>query len=232
MSTGEWVSKIVSLENGEISILGRIADASNATLLGEIDGKKIVYKPVAGERPLWDFPDGNLAHREFAAYLVSEFLEFKVVPLTILRDGPYGLGMVQEWIDSDEEIDIVELAQSANEEIRKIALFDILINNGDRKFGHFLPATPDAVFAIDHGVTFNVENKLRTVLWQWIGEPFTEFELKAIDRFISLFPSEQMRQLLTDMEIEAALARAKSLSLGGVFPEPSEDWPAIPWPPF
>ena len=222
----------MSISTGDISILGRIADASNATLLGEISGKKVVYKPVAGERPLWDFPDGNLAQREFAAYLVSELLEFGIVPPTYLRDGPYGLGMVQEWIEADEEIDIVELSQSNNVCVRKIALFDILINNGDRKFGHLLATSQSMIYGIDHGVTFNSENKLRTVLWQWVGEDFTTEELGHIKHFLDNFPTPEIRELLTQEEIEATITRAKTLHETGTFPEPSKVWPAVPWPPF
>ncbi len=223
---------MIPLQDGEISIVGRITDASNATLLGEINGARIVYKPVAGERPLWDFPDGNLAQREYAAFLISQMLDFNIVPQTVLRDGPYGLGMVQEWCEPSEEIDVVELSQSDSPVIRKMALFDILINNGDRKFGHILPITLNQVRGCDHGVTFNVENRLRTVLWQWAGERFTKDETLVIAKFIDTIQESSFEALLAPHEIAASVIRANEFLQSGVFPQPSDEWPAIPWPPF
>ena len=220
------------LLDGEISILGRITDASNATLLGEIEGMRVVYKPVAGERPLWDFPDGNLAQREYASFLVSEKLGFHIVPRTVLREGPYGIGMVQEWCEPNAEIDVVEFSQSDSPVMRKMALFDILINNGDRKFGHILPVDRTDVRGCDHGVTFNEENRLRTVLWQWAGEKFTDLEMSLIQQFASEIRSEEFANLLAEHEIVAAIARAEELLQYGIFPQPSDEWPAIPWPPF
>jgi hypothetical protein len=224
--------ELASLQNGELEIIGRITDASNATLLAQIAEHRVVYKPIAGERPLWDFPDGNLAQREFSAFLVSDFLGFDVVPNTVLRDGPYGIGMVQEWIDPNETIDVVQFAQTQSKKIRQMALFDALINNGDRKFGHILPVSEDIVYGCDHGVTFNRENKLRTVLWQWAGREFDANEIAAIELFIQKFDSKQFSDLLTSEEIDATLKRAEDLLIGQLFPEPSPDWPAIPWPPF
>ena len=223
---------LLSLQTGELGIIGRITDASNATLLAQIEEHRVVYKPIAGERPLWDFPDGNLAQREFASFLVSDFLGFDVVPNTVLRDGPYGIGMVQEWIDPNETIDVVQFAQTQSKKIRQMALFDVLINNGDRKFGHILPVSEDIVYGCDHGVTFNRENKLRTVLWQWAGREFDANEIAVIELFIEKFDSKQFSDLLTSEEIEATLKRAEDLLTGQLFPEPSPDWPAIPWPPF
>jgi hypothetical protein len=167
---------MMDLLRGDLEIVGRITDASNATLLCEIDGQRVVYKPIAGERPLWDFPTGNLASREYASFLVSESLGLDIVPPTVLREGPYGLGMVQLWCEPDENIDVVSISQSDSELIRRICLFDVLVNNGDRKFGHILPISHSEIRGCDHGVTFNVENKLRTVLWQWAGLPFTPEE--------------------------------------------------------
>ena len=223
---------LLSLQTGELGIIGRITDASNATLLAQIAEHRVVYKPIAGERPLWDFPDGNLAQREFASFLVSDFLGFDVVPNTVLLDGPYGIGMVQEWIDPNETIDVVQFAQTQSKKIRQMALFDALINNGDRKFGHILPVSEDIVYGCDHGVTFNRENKLRTVLWQWAGREFDANEIAVIELFIEKFDSKQFSDLLTSEEIEATLKRAEDLLTGQLFPEPSPDWPAIPWPPF
>lgn len=226
------VSDSTWLTSGEITVIGRIADASNATLLAEIANSKVVYKPVAGERPLWDFPDGNLASREYAAYHVSEMLGLGVVPRTVFRDGPYGSGIVQEWIEEDPEIDIVELAQTDSDSIRKIAFYDLLINNGDRKFGHLLAVSPDHIYAIDHGVTFNSENKLRTVLWQWAGKEFSEIERNLLKKFLEIFESSDVNGLITDREIEATISRVSNLQDADTFPYPSPDWPAVPWPPF
>ena len=158
------------LENSELEVIGRLVDASNASLLCQLsDGSKAIYKPIAGERPLWDFPDGNLASREVAAYYISEVGKFNLVPKTILREGPFGLGAVQQWIEIAEELDVVEFAQGKNPELRKMALFDVLVNNSDRKFGHILPSSSETIYGCDHGVTFHIENKLRTVIWQFAG---------------------------------------------------------------
>ena len=158
------------LTQGEIQISGRLVDASNATLFGTSNLNEsaisIIYKPIAGERPLWDFPDGNLAQREVAAYLISEIGDFGVVPPTVLRDGPFGTGMVQQWIDIDESIDLAEFYRTDNDQLRMIALFDAVVNNTDRKIGHLLPVNESKVLGCDHGVTFHEDDKLRTVLWQ------------------------------------------------------------------
>ncbi len=222
----------MNLLDGELKIVGRITDASNATLLAEIEGARVVYKPIAGERPLWDFPDGNLANREYASFMVSAELSFNIVPETVLRDGPYGMGMVQEWIEPDEKIDIVEISQSDSPAIRNMALFDLVINNGDRKFGHILPVSETKIFGCDHGVSFNRENKLRTVLWQWAGERFTDTEFEILRKSITLLTSDLFAALLTTIEIEACVERIQGHLDTGAFPYPSDDWPAIPWPPF
>ena len=173
--------------------------ASNATFVGEIDGVRVVYKPVAGERPLWDFPHGTLAGREVASYAVSEALGWNVVPPTVLGDGPHGPGMVQLWRDEDEDqspVDIVgegdlpegfrhvfdgldahdqpvSLVHEDSAALRRMALFDVVVNNADRKGGHVLPMADGHRFGVDHGLTFHVEHKLRTVLWGWAGEPLS-----------------------------------------------------------
>jgi uncharacterized repeat protein (TIGR03843 family) len=221
-----------SILTSDLRILGRITDASNATLLAEINGTKYVYKPIAGERPLWDFPTGNLAYREYGAYLVSEALGLNLVPTTILRDGVYGEGMVQEWCEPNPDIDVIEIAQSENPEIRKMTIFDVIINNGDRKFGHILPKTEKKILGCDHGVTFNVENKLRTVLWQWRGTSYTENELSIFKEAIEFSRSGSLEQYITEAEIEAMIHRCQLQIDIGFFPQPSEEWPAIPWPPF
>lgn len=168
------------IESGEISVEGRLVDASNATLFVTISNDagemKAIYKPIAGERPLWDFPDGNLASRERAAYLISRALGINCVPLTILRDGPFGVGSVQEWVDIDESIDLELYFREDRPELREVALFDAIINNTDRKIGHLLPTAAGVLYVCDHGVTFHVDDKLRTVLWQWAGASLTSDE--------------------------------------------------------
>lgn len=220
---------------GELSVEGRFVDASNATLfaksvLEEIE-VSVIYKPIAGERPLWDFPDGNLAGREVSAYLLSEELGLHLVPYTILREGPFGPGMVQEWIEIDEELEIVEIAQSTHPAIRAMALFDAIINNTDRKYGHILPKSNEEIFGCDHGVTFHEDPKLRTVLWQFTNEKFTQAERKIIENAIEVSKA-LLSEHLTDPEIEALIERSRQLLERGAFPEPSQDWPAVPWPPF
>lgn len=229
---------VVHLEQGTLEVTGRLVDASNATLYAKCSlaekSMPVIYKPVAGERPLWDFPDGNLAQREYAAYLISELGEFHVVPPTVLRDGPFGLGMVQQWIDLDESIDLAEFYRTDNSELRKMALFDAVVNNTDRKIGHLLPVSLDKVFGCDHGVTFHEEDKLRTVLWQWADQEFSSKELGQLvllEKSI-LESSDQFHRLITENEFQALLARVNRLLVEGTFPTPSEDWPAVPWPPF
>jgi uncharacterized repeat protein (TIGR03843 family) len=224
------------LTTGEISVLGRLVDASNATLLGEIENVdgviKVIYKPIAGERPLWDFPEGDLALREVAAYLVSEALSFGIVPETVLREGPFGLGSVQRWIDTDEEIDIVTIAQSENPQILKMALLDVLINNTDRKFGHILPVSEDEIYGCDHGLTFHTEDKLRTVLWQFAGSPVPDHLLINLQTFSSNIESFDLNTYLSDEDLAALAERTIKLLADPVFPFPSEEWPSVPWPPF
>ncbi len=223
------------IDVGELSVEGRFVDASNATLFAKSVFEEIevsvIYKPIAGERPLWDFPDGNLAGREVSAYLLSEELGLHLVPYTILREGPFGPGMVQEWIEIDEELDIVEIAQSTHPAIRAMALFDAIINNTDRKYGHILPKNNEEIFGCDHGVTFHEDPKLRTVLWQFTNEKFTQAERKIIENAIEVSKA-LLSEHLTDREIEALIERSRQLLERGAFPEPSQDWPAVPWPPF
>ena len=227
------------LEVGEITVEGRLVDASNATLFVEIaDGTtqvKAIYKPVAGERPLWDFPDGNLASRERAAYLIDQALGFNHIPLTILRDGPFGFGMVQRWIDVDEEIDLELYFRQDDPQLREVALMDAVINNTDRKIGHLLPDSNGHLYVCDHGVTFHIDDKLRTVLWQWAGEQINETEIEALENLIKLLSSgalDELNSLLTDDEIEALTFRINRLIASKRFPEPNPEWPHIPWPPF
>jgi uncharacterized repeat protein (TIGR03843 family) len=234
------VAEVISqdgLINAPLSVTGRLIDASNATLYAtaDVNGNDIacIYKPIAGERPLWDFPDGTLANREYAAYLISEFSELRVVPLTVLRDGPFGYGAVQQWIDIDESIDLAEFFREDNPALRKIALFDAIVNNTDRKIGHLLPRSRTDVLGCDHGVTFHSEDKLRTVLWQWSGEALSHEERSILKNTLERIESdEELPGLITRNEIAALDRRISTLLDSGTFPLPSADWPAIPWPPF
>lgn len=224
------------LQHGDMTVVGRLVDASNATLLCEIgtddSAFQVIYKPIAGERALWDFPDGELAKREVAAYLVSEALALNIVPETIFREGPFGLGSVQRWIEIDQSIDIVPLAQSNHISIRKMALLDVLINNTDRKFGHILPTGEGEIFGCDHGVTFHSEDKLRTVLWQFAGAALTEGEILAVQSFIHRLEEFGLENYLSEEDFNSLKNRALRLIDDGSFPYPSQEWPAVPWPPF
>ena len=221
--------------NGNLIVVGRLVDASNATLLASVEDSdpliEVIYKPVAGERPLWDFPDGNLANREYAAYLLSEIAGFNLVPYTVLREGPFGFGMVQEWIKIDQGIDVVEFGQSFDHELRKLALFDAIINNTDRKFGHLLIDENGVLKGCDHGVAFHSEDKLRTVLWQFSGQDFSPEELTLLDKVKSADLNKIFASYLTKEEIDAIVSRTDNLINSARFPEPSDSWPAVPWPP-
>jgi len=227
------------LQVGTVKVEGRLVDASNATLLTEIElaGEVVraIYKPISGERPLWDFQSGTLAFRERAAYLISEAMGFHLVPLTILRDGPFGMGAFQIWIEIDESIDLALYYREVNEHLRKVALFDAVINNTDRKIGHLLPSQTGNLFICDHGVTFHEEDKLRTVLWQWSGHPLNEDELATLRNLRDSIKVQQIAELshlLSAVEIEALEMRIERLIAEAIFPEPNPDWPSVPWPPF
>ena len=227
------------LREGRLEVEGRLLDASNATLLctAELDGvtAACVYKPVAGERPLWDFPDGTLAGREVSAWLVSQATGWDLVPPTVLRDGPFGTGMCQLWIDVDEEVDLAALARSDHADLRRLAVLDAVLNNADRKGGHLLPREDGRVQGIDHGVCFSAEDKLRTLLWQWRGHALTDEALDVLGRVRAELEGDlgdALHEHLTTTEVRATAARVDRLLTTGVHPHPSEDWPAIPWPPF
>ncbi|MCQ1954487.1 SCO1664 family protein [Arthrobacter sp. zg-Y238] len=250
------------LVTAELTLTGRLTTASNATFLGSIGGAVVVYKPIAGEKPLWDFPEGCLAHREVAAYLVSEVLGWNIVPRTWLRDGRFGEGMVQLWQETDPEqtaVDLVpeedvpdtgwkEVLQGQDESggivslihedtpaLRRMAVFDVLVNNADRKGDHVLAMADGHRYGVDHGLTFHSEHKLRTVLWGWIGDELSAEELAGVDRVVEGLQGElgsQLAKLLTAEEIEAFAARCVRLRSAGMFPAPSGDMPAVPWPLF
>ncbi len=214
----------------------------------------VVYKPIAFERPLWDFPDGTLANREVAAFLVSEATGWAIVPPTVLRDGPAGLGMVQVWIDEDETIDAWEMVQADDDRLRPMALFDAVVNNTDRKGSHILPVRrgggdagrdgsshPDAaldeihLFGVDHGVCFSEDPKLRTVLWAWRSTPIAEPYLDVLRRLRQAFDGtlgRDLARLLASDEVGATRGRLDDLLATGLYPEPDPDWPAVPWPPY
>lgn len=245
----------------EIELHGRIMPASNATFLGEVAGTRVVYKPEVGERPLWDFPDGTLARRERAAYLVSEAFGWDVVPLTFLRDGPHGPGMVQVWQETDDDraaVDIVRagrvpdgwlhvfdglddhdhevsLVHEDTAVLRRMAVFDVVVNNADRKGGHVLAMPDGHRYGVDHGVTFHVEPKLRTVLWGWSGEPLDDDEVAGVRRVRRALDGDLgtvLGELVTEAEVTMAAHRCDRLLATGELPMPSGGWPSIPWPPF
>ena len=220
-------------ETGELEIIGRLVDASNASLLCTLPNElKVIYKPIAGERPLWDFPDGNLASREVAAFYISEVGEFDVVPKTVLREGPFGIGAIQQWIETSEAADVIAMAQSDDPQIRNLALFDIVINNADRKFGHIL-ITPDGqIFGCDHGVSLHEENKLRTVIWQFAEQKLTSEEIAKLKDLISKIDLNHLAKFLSAEEIAAFLQRVQGLIEDGRFSSPNPNWPAVPWPPY
>jgi hypothetical protein len=227
------------LTRGKLSVEGRLVDASNATLYCgvSLDGvtAACVYKPVAGERPLWDFPHGSLAGREAAAYLVSEATGWDIVPPPILREGPFGPGAVQLWIDIDEDVDLVALVRSDDPQLRRIAVYDAVVNNADRKGGHLLPVPGGHVFGVDHGVCFHTDPKLRTLLWGWAGQPLTDDAvevLRALRTDLDGPLGAAVGEMLARDEVAATVERVEELLATRRHPEPSGDWPAVPWPPF
>lgn len=255
------MSHTPDLHEGELVLHGRIMPASNATFIGEIDGVRVVYKPVRGERPLWDFPEGTLADREVAAYVVSEAFGWNVVPETWLRDGPHGPGMVQRWQEPDEEQSAVTLVPEGEvppgfchvfdgldghdqpislvhentAPLRRMAIFDIVVNNADRKGGHVLEMTDGHRYGVDHGVTFHVEPKLRTVLWGWLDEKLSVDEIAAVQGVRDALAGDLGDALaahLTPLEIDCIARRCDRLVAKGAMPAPRGEWPAIPWPPF
>lgn len=246
----------------ELTLRGRIMPASNATFLGEIDGREVVYKPVAGERPLWDFPDGTLADREIAAYLVSAATGWDLVPRTWWGEGPHGPGMLQEWqeVDPDQEavtlvgagevprgfLEVfdgfddrdhpVTLVHEDTVQLRRLAVYDVLVNNADRKGGHVLAMSGGHRYGVDHGVTFHHEPKLRTVLWGWAGTPLATDEVEVVTSVLGVVRGalgEELGFHLAEHELEALERRAERLISAGQLPVPGGGgWPAIPWPPF
>jgi len=227
------------LRTGEMTIEGRLVDASNTTLYCSLTGDGVttacVYKPVRGERPLWDFPDGTLAEREVAAYVVSAALGWNVVPPTVLRDGPLGVGMVQLWMEGDDTVDLARLIREDLPPLRRMVLFDAIVNNADRKGGHLIPMAGGHVYGVDHGVSFHQQDKLRTVLWSWAGDLLPDEAVDTLSEFRARLEGDLDRALsalLTRREVAAVRRRVDRLLAERRYPEPSGDWPAIPWPPF
>ncbi|MBX5489009.1 hypothetical protein MHAS_01572 [Mycolicibacterium hassiacum DSM 44199] len=261
------------LQRGELTVIGRIRSASNATFLCEARlGERTehcVYKPIAGEAPLWDFPDGTLAGRERGAYLVSAALGWNIVPYTIIRDGPAGPGMLQRWVDQpgdqmDEEpssgpdlVDLcpagqvppgylpilqaydyagerVVLVHADDPRLRRLAVFDVLINNADRKGGHILCGVDGNVYGVDHGVTLHEQDKLRTVLWGWAGKPIDDQTLEQIAGLRDALCdglADALSEHITEREIAALRSRIIALLENPVMPTPDRPRP-IPWPAF
>lgn len=254
------------LATGELTVEGRIVDASNATLFGTITGDRgrvaCVYKPVRGERPLWDFPDGTLAGREVSAYLVDQVLGWELVPPTLLRDGPFGVGMCQLWISSESVDELVDLmpenkvpqgwfavfggvdgggrdvvvAHADDLRLRRLAVLDAVTNNADRKGGHLLLTDAGHLYGVDHGLCFHAETKLRTLLWGWGGSQLDADELEALARLRDELSSgelgEQLAEHITEVELHATLRRTERMLRTGRFPQPAGHRHVVPWPPF
>lgn len=253
-----------ALAQEELTVEGRILVSSNAALLVRVplgaDTAYAIYKPVVRERPLWDYPDGTLAGRERAAYLISELGGWGVVPPTVLRDqGPLGPGSVQLWVEgeSDSVVDVVApgrvpsgwrevfdgtdqhgnlvtLVHAADAATRQVAVLDVVLNTSDRKGSHLIRgAGSEHVWGVDHGVSLSVEPKLRTVLWGFIDEALTADELEPVRRLREALEdprSDELTEHLTQDELAALAERVDGLLEAGTFPAPSDDWPAVPWP--
>ncbi|MGZ4675067.1 MAG: SCO1664 family protein [Acidimicrobiia bacterium] len=226
------------LATGTIEVVGRVAWSSNAALLVTVaagdDELLAVYKPQRGERPLWDFPDGTLCRREVASFVVSDALGWDIVPTTVLRDGPYGIGMVQRFVEHDPDDHYFTLLEHHTEEFLRFAVFDVVVNNADRKGGHCLcEMTTGHIFGIDHGLTFHVGPKLRTVIWDFASEPVPEHLMAdVVDLRAALEGAlgDELRGLLHPGELQALTRRIDDLLVVGRLPEPDEGYHHVPWP--
>jgi uncharacterized repeat protein (TIGR03843 family) len=226
------------LREGELELVGRLWASTNNAMLcvarrGDV-AAACIYKPVMGERPLGDFPDHTLARRETAAFLVSRATGWDLVPPTVLRDGPFGEGMVQLWIRADGDADPVALVVEEDPRLRRMAVFDAAVNNTDRKAGHLVPVPGGHVYGVDRGVTFSPVPKLRTVLWAWRGQPFSGEEravLQGLRDGLDGSLGDELRVLLDPIEVAATARRLDRLLAEGTFPQPDPRRPALPWPP-
>jgi uncharacterized repeat protein (TIGR03843 family) len=270
-STQEEFAHILDvLTFGVIEVEGRLVDASNLALLGQLTlgdiRTRVIYKPIEGERPLWDFPQGTLAEREAAAFVLSAVGGWNIVPPTVLREGPLGYGSVQLWVDAIEGagenlVDVVTpadlapgwlpvfearladgtpvvVAHADRPELAAAAVFDVVINNADRKGSHLVLDRSGSLWGFDHGVSCHVEPKLRTVLWGWVDKPLPEPELARLEALSGwldnpLSPvSQTIKALLSSAEVDAVSGRISGLLTTGRFPQPSGRQPAVPWPPL
>lgn len=234
------------LREGELEIIGRIVGSSNNAMLVSVtrvcpDPEPVqtldaIYKPILGERPLNDFPDGTLSRREVAAWHVSEASDWGIVPPTVLRDGLYGEGMVQSFVETDPEVDVVSMILEDDPRLRRMAVLDAVMNNTDRKGGHILAVDGGRhIQGVDHGVCFSPVPKLRTVLWGWRGQPLEPDELEGLSRIRDALAGDlgtTLRGLLSRTEVRATIRRTDQLLERASFPFPSPTWPAVPWPPF
>jgi uncharacterized repeat protein (TIGR03843 family) len=227
------------LREGEIDVMGRMPWASNATFLVEVtaDGVSMpaVYKPARGERPLWDFPEGTLANREVAAYVVSEALGWSLVPPTVLRDGPHGLGSVQRFVHHDPERHYFALLEEGGHDdvLRRFAAFDVVVNNTDRKAGHVVADPDNDIWGFDHGVCFHAQWKLRTVIWDFGGERLPADVLADLERLVEGVngsTGRDLRGLLAAHEVEAVCARTADLLARGRLPTVEPGYHGYPWP--
>lgn len=229
------------LAHGELTVRGLLPGSSNYTFLADVSNDRYqglaIYKPRQGETPLWDFPHGTLCQREVAAYVVSHALGWPIVPPTLLRAGPYGKGAVQLFVDADFAQHYFTLRDEAafQPTLRHIAAFDLIINNADRKAGHVLLDQQERLWAIDHGICFHVQPKLRTVIWDFAGEPLPEPLVADLTRLTAHLAPQQplyleLAQLLREEEIKALAQRTESLLAAGVFPAPDPERRSYPWP--
>ena len=215
-------------------IIGRFRNASNATLLARTEeGEMVVYKPERGERPLWDFTPGTLAAREVLTFQTSQAAGLGVVPETLFAEGPFGPGSAQRFVEADPEFDAAGPINDADPSLWPVAVLDVLVNNADRKAGHFLKDAGGRLWCIDHGVTFHSEAKLRTVLWNFAGRPLPEEMVGAAGRLREALRGwlyAEVMRLLGKPEADALTGRVEGLLDNPVHPQPPEDRPPIPWP--
>jgi hypothetical protein len=232
---------INALMKGEITIDGQFMQGSNYTFRGLLthEGQEyqVVYKPVRGEQPLWDFPRGSLAHREVAAYLLSEMLGWALVPPTVYRrKAPIGPGSVQLYIEHDPEYHFFTFEEADRQRLRPAVLFDLIVNNADRKAGHILRGSDQHLWLIDQGLCFHVDDKLRTVLWDFGGEAIPPELVADLTRLEGMLEDgepqrAELEQHIRSGEVSAMAARIRDLLELEMFPLPPSPRRSYPWPP-